>query len=53
LVAAFVLSACNEKTSPKTEEPSATAAAKEGELCEEHGVLEAVCTKCNPKLIAV
>ena len=24
-----------------------------GAMCEEHGVLEAVCTKCNPKLIPV
>jgi cobalt-zinc-cadmium efflux system membrane fusion protein len=53
LVAALALSACKEKASPKTEEPTATVAAKEGELCEEHGVLEAVCTKCNPKLIPV
>ena len=53
LVAALALSGCKEKTSPKTEEPTATAAAKEGGFCEEHGVLEAVCTKCNPKLIPV
>ena len=25
----------------------------EGDFCQEHGVLEAVCTKCNPALIAV
>lgn len=54
LVAALVVSGCKEKTSPKTEEPAAaTTAAKEGELCEEHGVLEAVCTKCNQRLIPV
>ncbi len=29
------------------------AAAGEGAMCEEHGVLEAICTKCNPKLIPV
>ena len=29
------------------------AAKRGGALCEEHGVLEAVCTKCNPKLIPV
>lgn len=52
VVAAVALSGCKEKTSPKSEEPTAPAA-KEGEFCEEHGVLEAVCTKCNPKLIAV
>ncbi|HEU4535222.1 MAG TPA: efflux RND transporter periplasmic adaptor subunit, partial [Polyangiaceae bacterium] len=27
--------------------------AAEGAMCAEHGVLEAVCTKCNPKLIPV
>ncbi|MGN6104881.1 MAG: efflux RND transporter periplasmic adaptor subunit [Kofleriaceae bacterium] len=53
LVAALVLSGCKDKTSPKTEGPTASAAAKEGTLCEEHGVLEAVCTKCHPKLIPV
>ena len=32
--------------------PGATASNAEG-MCIEHGVLEAVCTKCNPKLILV
>ena len=33
---------------------SATAvAAVEGAICKEHGVLEAVCTRCNPKLVPV
>lgn len=31
---------------------AAPAAAEEG-LCKEHGVLEALCTKCNPVLAAV
>jgi len=31
----------------------AGAGAAEGAMCEEHGVLEAVCTKCNPALAAV
>ena len=31
----------------------AQAAATEGAMCVEHGVLEAICTKCNPKLIPV
>ena len=26
-----------------------SAPAAEGAMCKEHGVLEAVCTKCNPK----
>lgn len=29
------------------------AAAVEGAMCKEHGVLEALCTKCNPKLVPV
>lgn len=29
------------------------AAPAEGALCREHGVLEAVCTRCNPALVAV
>jgi cobalt-zinc-cadmium efflux system membrane fusion protein len=32
--------------------PAATAADAEG-MCAEHGVLEVICTKCNPKLIPV
>ncbi len=53
LVAALALSGCKEKSSSKREEPSASTVAKAGEFCDEHGVLEAVCTKCNPKLIPV
>lgn len=30
-----------------------TSQASEGEICKEHGVLEAICPKCNPKLAAV
>lgn len=30
-----------------------SAAPVEGAMCKEHGVLEAICTKCNPKLIPV
>lgn len=52
-VSALGSSGCNEKASPRSESPTARTAAKEGEFCEEHGVLEAVCTKCNPKLIPV
>ena len=33
-------------------EPNAARPA-DGAMCKEHGVLEAVCTKCNPKLIPV
>jgi len=46
---------CREPESvTKLAEPAAgTPAATEGEFCREHGVLEAVCTKCNPALIPV
>lgn len=53
LVAALVLSGCGERAAPSSEAPAAKAEAREGAFCEEHGVLEAVCTKCNPKLIPV
>ncbi len=52
LLTALALSACADKDPPKTEATEKLAVA-EGEFCEEHGVLEAVCTKCNPKLVAV
>lgn len=38
---------------PASQNPSAAAPAAEGAFCDEHGVLEAVCTQCNPKLIPV
>ncbi len=38
------------KKQPSSEAPRPAA---EGVLCKEHGVLEAVCTKCNPALIPV
>lgn len=59
LVAALALSGCNEKAAssraPAASASGASAAsgAADGAMCAEHGVLEAVCTKCNPKLIPV
>jgi len=57
IVLALVLAACSTRAEP---EPPATAqgaagpaAVGAGALCAEHGVLEAVCTKCNPALSAV
>ncbi|MHB8797798.1 MAG: efflux RND transporter periplasmic adaptor subunit [Thermoanaerobaculia bacterium] len=53
---AVVAAACGgpESTERKgKEEPAAQKAAVEGAFCKEHGVLEAVCTKCNPALIPV
>ena len=33
--------------------PTSPSAASQGTFCKKHGVLEAVCTKCNPALAAV
>jgi cobalt-zinc-cadmium efflux system membrane fusion protein len=41
------------ESSAPTEKKGAAASPAEGVMCAEHGVLEAVCTKCNPKLAAV
>jgi cobalt-zinc-cadmium efflux system membrane fusion protein len=48
----LAVAACrgSDEKSSATETKSAPA---EGAMCEEHGVLEAICTKCNPKLIPV
>jgi cobalt-zinc-cadmium efflux system membrane fusion protein len=49
--------ACGSESSPPAaRDPSAreaAPAAAEGAMCAEHGVLEAICTKCNPKLVPV
>lgn len=48
-------SACQEPAAGKMEKQDAglAAPAAEDAFCKEHGVLEAVCTKCNPALIPV
>jgi cobalt-zinc-cadmium efflux system membrane fusion protein len=47
-------SGCADREAEAEEAGSAAARpASSGEMCVEHGVLEAVCTKCNPKLIPV
>lgn len=53
-----VVTACSENTSAEAKgkenkDPVAKVAAADGAFCNEHGVLEAVCTKCNPALIPV
>lgn len=45
--------ACGDAEPKSTEKTEAKSSASEGAMCAEHGVLEAICTKCNPKLIAV
>jgi cobalt-zinc-cadmium efflux system membrane fusion protein len=46
----FVI-ACREEAPDATEHSSAPT--DPGAMCAEHGVLEALCTKCNPSLVAV
>ena len=50
---AFVAAACGEKSSGAAESKPAEAASAEGAMCKEHGIAEAICTKCNPKLIPI
>jgi cobalt-zinc-cadmium efflux system membrane fusion protein len=57
-VAVLLAVAGCQKKSTQTSETSATesrtaAAPIAADMCAEHGVLEAICTKCHPKLIAV
>lgn len=54
LVSAVVVAACRDSasTAPVADNEPTTASAADG-MCTEHGVLEAVCTKCNPALVAV
>lgn len=58
LVLALVVAACQGKTSAEAKvkeikDPAVQGAAADGAFCKEHGVLEAVCTKCSPALIPV
>jgi len=53
---ALLLAACNTRTEPDASARAGSPAAPmaiDGAMCAEHGVLEAVCTKCNPALAAV
>jgi cobalt-zinc-cadmium efflux system membrane fusion protein len=53
---ALALAACNTPAEPASVAKAdgvAEPAPGAGAMCEEHGVLEAVCTKCNPALAAV
>lgn len=53
VVIALVLASCGTKDEATKVSAEATGATTDGAMCAEHGVLEAICTKCNPKLIAV
>jgi len=47
-----LLTACTDLP-PAEEEASSRGAVADPVLCEEHGVLESVCPKCNPRLAAI
>ncbi|WP_433933208.1 efflux RND transporter periplasmic adaptor subunit [Sorangium cellulosum] len=58
LVLLAALSGCKARGTDNTAQEKAeakprAAAAVEGAMCKEHGVLEALCTKCNPKLAPI
>jgi membrane fusion protein, heavy metal efflux system len=58
LAIAVIVAGCGSepkdtKRGAGSSEPKSPAPAAEGAMCKEHGVLEAICTKCNPKLIPV
>jgi cobalt-zinc-cadmium efflux system membrane fusion protein len=54
LLGALLLGCQPERSEPTAPPPPAQASAvADDALCKEHGVLEAVCTKCNPALVAV
>jgi len=50
VLALLLLAGCGSGVSPAA--PARVVAAPDG-MCREHGVLEAVCTRCNPKLVAI
>lgn len=48
-----LLTGCFGATPPQESPPSTRASTADPELCDEHGVLESVCTQCNPSLAPV
>ena len=51
-----LLAGCGQKATQETQQTSTTVAtnvAAAEDMCAEHGVLEAICTKCHPKLIPI
>ena len=55
LALTIVVAACGgEKRAASQESPDkAAASAVDAGMCAEHGIAEAICTKCNPKLIPI
>lgn len=52
-VLAVSVAACRSRADAPAEADEVATTVTEGAMCREHGVLEAVCTKCNPKLAGV
>lgn len=53
VVTTAVLAAACGRSDSEAPKAEAKSEAAEGAMCAEHGVLEAICTQCNPKLIPV
>ena len=56
LALGLLVGGCGHKADHEGQTPAATVAATAAgaeDMCAEHGVLEAICTKCHPKLIPV
>ena len=55
VLAVAILIGCQRQADPANPDKPASrhTASQEGAFCKEHGVLEAVCTKCNPALVPV
>ena len=57
VVALLAIGGCQRNAAQTSEnvaaESKTTAAPMAADMCPEHGVLEAICTKCHPKLIAI
>ena len=56
LALSIAIAGCNSKptdTTTRAQSSAKAAAVDPNAMCKEHGVLEAICTKCNPKLAPV
>lgn len=50
---ALAVVACGTTEANQAKKAEPGGAASEGAMCDEHRVLEAICTKCNPKLVPI
>lgn len=53
MLALVLAPACKSKDDKPTKKAESKGAVTEGAMCADHGVLEAICTKHNPKLIPI